>query len=207
MNQVLFKKFYDETIEPIAINVYNNNTADIRYRENLDGVYEEYLNQIALFRLLLKNISGNSQTFTEEQKNTILLDRHKVSSCITNAIIRSRVITSKTIQDDEQNKYNLVESSRMNEHVAVLCGVSCLLQFMAEETDELIIENGIVRLNFPETNNDSRPHYLNSLVRGLYYTNIISNINPLMLAHVFFFIEKYHKQSVELQKLRDMQSP
>jgi hypothetical protein len=172
---------------------------NFRYKPNPDGVYEEYLNQISLFRTLLKHRDSSVQD------NKELLDGHKVAACITAAITKVRIITSGAIEDKHGGLSNLDSSNRMNEQAAVMSGLSCLYEYMlADETNLISPESGTFRAVFPQTTYKSDPkrEYLESLIRALYYTNVTSSVNPLLLAHVFFFIEVYHRQSVELMKLK-----
>lgn len=184
----LFESFYVGNVDVIAKRVIKDNT-EFSYNRNLVGVYEEYLNQKTLLRTLIKNSDINAI----EDKKHILLDGHKVSACITCAVIKVRLITNSHIEDDiNGDRYVLDKSFRLNEQVALLSGLSCLLEFMADDKDNLYVnENDTSRtqLFFPETSYEDRSSYFDSLIRALHYSNIFSNINPLLLSHIFFLLK------------------
>ncbi len=67
MERALFESFYNGNIEPIARKLCENHNGFI-YRENLDGVFEEYLNQRTLLRVLLKD-GVNSESDTNRKSS------------------------------------------------------------------------------------------------------------------------------------------
>lgn len=199
MLRQLFESFYEGNIEKIATQVVSANNG-FSYFRNLDGVYEEYLNQKTMLRYLIK-----SNVDTKEENNSVLLDGHKVAACISCAIIKVRLIVNNHIEDSDDNAYSLDKSYRLNEQVALLSGLSCLLEYMADDEEFLYSEESDkskTKLIFPKTKYEERSKYLDSLVRALYYSNTLSNINPLLLAHIYFMIEQYHRKCVELNELK-----
>lgn len=199
MQKELFRNFYEGVIEAIAKQVVSNNEG-FTYTRNLEGVYEEYLNQKTALKYLIK-----SDVVAKDDKKKILLDGHKVAACITNAIIRVRLVTSCETDDLDSDMFALDSSNRLNEQVALLCGLNCLLEYMSEEKEYLYSDDRDhtkTQLIFPKTRYEDLSGYLDSLVRGLYYSNVISNINPLLLSHIFFMIEQYHRKCVELQEYK-----
>lgn len=197
MHRQLFEKFYKESVEKIAKQIVSDNQG-FSYRCNLDGVYEEYLNQRTALRYLVKSTS-----VLNKENGSLLLDGHKVSSCITCAITKVRLIVNEHIDDTEKSMYSLNKSNRLNEQLAVLSGLSCLLAYMIEDKECLYVDEADkIELTFPQTKYPKRSEYLDSLVRGLYYSNLLSNINPLLLSHIYFMIEQYHRKSVELEKMK-----
>ncbi len=202
MLRYLFENFYEGNIDKIAAQVVKENK-EFYYKKNLDGVYEEYLNQKTALRYLIKNNADNDQC-----DDFVLLDGHKVSACITCAIVKVRLIVSSNIEDGNDNFYSLDKSYRMNEQVALLSGLSCLLEYMADNKKNLFsdeIDKTKTKLILPRTNYEERSKYLDSLVRALYYSNLVSNVNPLLLSHIFYMIEQYHRKSVELNNLKKIQ--
>ncbi|MGN9126525.1 hypothetical protein ACTM97_08990 [Oliverpabstia intestinalis] len=196
MLRQLFESFYEGNIDKIATRVIANNEG-FTYIKNLDGVYEEYLNQKTMLRYLIKSKVNNGK-----DENAILLDGHKVAACITCAIVKVRLIVNNHVEDSDGNIYSLDKSYRMNEQVALLSGLSCLLEYMAENKEFLYsdeLDTNKTKLIFPKTHYVDRSDYLDSLVRALYYSNILSNINPLLLSHIYYMIEEYHRKSVELE--------
>lgn len=200
MHRQLFEKFYNEAIQVIANEIIRRNS-EFSFKNNLDGVYEEYLNQRTALRYLIK-----SDSMLDRENGSILLDGHKVSACITCAIIKVRLITCSQINDSENEMYSLSKANRMNEQLALLSGLTCLLSYMAEEQPHLYPRSQSdkkIKLILPETKYQNRSTYLDSLVRGLYYSNLISTINPLLLSHIYFMIEQYHRKCVELEDAKN----
>ncbi len=195
MERNLFEQFYDRIVDKIAEKVVKEHP-EFEYTRNLDGVYEEYLNQKTLLHMLLKSSAGDEKD---------LLDGHKVSACITCAIIKVRVITCKKVEDSADKPYSLTESFRLNEQIALLSGLSCLLAFMKDNPERLYLD-GVGTTDFqlilPKTFYSERASYLDSLIRALYYSNLFACVNPLLLAHIFFLIEANHRNEIELAELR-----
>ena len=203
MQRQLFESFYKHTIETIALEVLKANK-EFEYKDNLNGVYEEYLNQRTALKYLIK---GNpiAQGETNQIPGAPLLYGHKVAACITCAIIKVRIIVSDKVAESDDQMYLLDKSNRLNEQVALLCGLSCLLMYMMEDKTHLFSSEAgseeNIQLSFPKTKYPERSSYLDSLVRGLYYSNLISNINPLLLSHIYFMIDAYHRKCIEIKEL------
>ena len=206
MIRFLFESFYIENIERIAKEICAVHDC-LDYAPNLGGVYEEYLNQRTLLKALIKK-----KEKIEGGKAPDLLDGHKVAACITCAIIKVRLVSSSETEDDELKEddepkkvFRLESSNRMNEQIALLSGLSCLVAYMiANKTNLYPIgkTSGKVDLRFPETNYPGKPPYIDSLIRALYYSNTLSVNNPLLLAHIFFFIERHHRTLIELENIK-----
>jgi hypothetical protein len=208
MERAVFKSFYDATVLPLRDKMCEGMEKNgIKPIDNFEGVYEEYLNQKTLLKLLIKK-EGN-----EEDKNN-RLDRHKISACITAAIIKTRLIRDINVNDKKDDAYLLRDSNRMNEQLAFYCGMGNLIAFMADESDDNIqeLKNGF--FHFPKTNHSveriDRNHqtngeqdYKDSIIRALYYSNTMSGIQTLMLSNIFFLLEAYHKQTCELNKIKN----
>lgn len=198
MLRQLFESFYRGNIEIIAQEIADKNE-NITYIANLNGVYEEYLNQKTALKRIIKSV--NEQTDNLE----ILLDGHKVAACITCAIIRVHLLVDNSCDDEGDSSYSLDKSNRLNEQLAVLSGLSCLLEYMKAD-DEFLCPEGMdtskTSFIFPKTKYEDRSKYLDSLIRGLYYSNIVSNINPLLVSHIFFMIEQFHRKCIELDDLK-----
>lgn len=195
MRSDLFEKFYNDSISVIASELISRHPG-YKYVSNQKGVYEEYLNQKTMLRTLIKNGADD-----HTQQN--LLDGHKIAACITCALIKLRLIFLNDVTDDPdaQKPYMLDSASRMNEQFSLLCGLSCLLAFMKDDPTNLYPdgqESEKIDLILPKTYYEGRSDYLSSLTRALYYSNILSCINPLLLSNIFFLLDKYHRRSVEL---------
>lgn len=203
MKREFFETFYTTSVDRLGKELADKHP-EFEYKANLNGVYEEYLNQRTALRYLIK-----SESMERKDKEALLLDGHKVSACLTCAIIKVRLMVCKEINDTDEKAYSLSESNRMNEQLAVLCGLACLISFMMENEENLFADNEDrkrVSLRLPETNYNDRSEYLDSLIRGLYYSNLISTINPLMLSDIFFMIEKYHRKCIEFENFKTSNS-
>jgi hypothetical protein len=153
----------------------------------------------------LKNGGGYNDSISttkNHDENDDLLDGHKVSACITAAIIKTRIINSKLLEDSDDNEFTLLNSNRMNEQVAMLSGISCLLEYMADDRENLCLptEDKVV-LRLPKTKYEDRSSYLDSIIRALYYTNLTNGMSTLLLSNIFFFIERYHRKCIESELL------
>jgi hypothetical protein len=196
MKYELFESFYNGNIEDIAKAVCKEHE-DFCYQANVKGVFEEYLNQKTFLRQIIKDENENSSSGD-------LLDGHKIAACITVAIQKVRIIQNTKAEDSDEERFELSKSTRMNDQVALLSGISCLLEYMAvDKTDLMLDSENKICLRFPQTDYEKSSKYLDSLNRALYYTNVISSTNTLLLANIFYFIEKYHRQSIKLEKLQD----
>lgn len=210
MERKLFEDFYCATVDVLANRIVSyekkqtkNNQTRVEYHRNLDGVYEEYLNQRTLLRTVIKNSKLDAA-----DEGEILLDGHKVAACLTCAIIKVRLLTSPQICDGgvkEDGAYKLDRAYRRNEQLALLCGLSCLFGFMAERPEHLYVDtNNHTKTDiiFPETFYPERSSYLDSLVRALFYSNTFSNINPLLLSHIYYQIDAFHRKCVEFKEYK-----
>jgi hypothetical protein len=208
MEREVFQRFYDATVLPLRDKMCEGKEKEgIKPIDNFEGVYEEYLNQKTLLKFLLKK-EGKDETDKNDR-----IDRHKISACVTAAIIKTRLIGDTKVNDRSTDEYLLRDSNRMNEQLAFYCGMSNLVAYMADESDDNIqeLKDGI--FYFPKTNHSveriDRNHqaqgeqdYKDSIIRALYYSNTMSGIQTLMLSNIFFLLEAYHKQTCELNKIK-----
>jgi hypothetical protein len=192
-----FKDYFDNTVTVLADKICEENPS-FHFTKKFDGLYEEYLNQRTLLKLLIKKIDD-----PPEKRN---LDRHKVAACITIAVMKTRLLYIDDI-DDVNDSYSLGKASRMNEQLAFLCGLNLLISYMVEDPEiDAKIKNKLGDFKFPETryekynkNKEEGKHkrYIDSMIRGLYYSNISSGFPILLLSNIFFLLEEYHKLSCE----------
>jgi hypothetical protein len=180
VNRKDFKKFYEGTVLKIA-SAMKTERDDIVFIDNFGGLYEEYLNQ----RTLLKFIF-------EKQNSNELLDRHKVSACITVALMKVRLLNYNNL--DDNNDYSLSKSKRMNEQLAFFAGMHNMLLYMAKDNKNIALLHNFI---FPETRYINDSTYIDSIVRGLYYSNTLSGFPTLLIANIFFLLESYHKLRVK----------
>jgi len=209
MEKKVFKIFYDNTIIPLRDMMCNEEFKSV---DNFEGVYEEYQNQKTLLKLLLKNEDKENPDDINNK-----LDRHKISACISVAILKTRLIYDINADDNENEKreYFLYNSNRMNEQLAFYCGMSNLIAFMADESENDEDIKDIKNFHLPKTSynadrlgrdkkkiGDLKQNYIDSIIRGLYYTNTMSGVQTLLLSNIFFLLEAYHKQACELNKIK-----
>jgi hypothetical protein len=181
MNKKIFRNFYEVTIRKIANTICETNE-NFSFVDNFDGLFAEYLNQKTLLKFIF-------------EKND-LLDRHKISACITVALMRIRLLYDRNI-DDIDNNYSLTTSSRMNEQLAFLSGLDVLVSYIKtdDKTDDRVkeyLKNGI--FCFPKTNYPEKSEYLDSIIRALYYSNTLSGFQTLLISNIFFLLEKYNEK-------------
>ena len=197
MERKEFKDFFDNTVSILATRICDKNSG-VNFTKNIDGLFEEYLNQRTSLKLLIKNMDD-----PPEKKR---LDRHKIAACITVAIMKTRLLYQDNI-DDVNNSYSLAKASRMNEQLAFLCGLNLLISYMLEDPEiDSKIKDTLDDFKFPKTryekkkeNDDNNEYkyvkYTDSIIRGLYYSNISSGFSILLLSNIFFLLEEYHKLS------------
>jgi hypothetical protein len=192
-----FKDYFDNTVTILADKICEENPS-FHFINKFDGLFEEYLNQRTLLKLLIKKMDD-----PPEKRN---LDRHKVAACITVAVMKTRLLYIDDI-DDVNESYTLGKASRMNEQLAFLCGLNLLISYMLEDPDiDTKIKDKLGDFKFPKTRyekyNENKEEgkyirYIDSMIRGLYYTNISSGFPILLLSNIFFLLEEYHKLSCE----------
>ncbi|MDR1149598.1 MAG: hypothetical protein LBK66_13300 [Spirochaetaceae bacterium] len=176
--------YYNGIVIPIAEGICKDNS-NLEFTSNLDGVYEEYLKQKALIKLLVKNANDGAE-YT-------LLDRHKIAACLTTAVMKTQLLHPDNI-DDANNDYSLLESSRVNAQLAFLTGLNIIICFMIEENPSL--KETFEDFKLPKPRYQST--YLDSTIRALYFSDVTSGFSPLLLSNIFFLLEEYHKLSCSL---------
>lgn len=207
MERALFEKLYNKSIEEIAKNLCEKHKEKgFRYVRNFEGVYEAFLNQWHYLRWLLKNETCSTESLTQEAAAQTLLDDHKTGAAITAAISQVRIVVNENIKD-EHHTYDIHNSNRLNEQVAILCGISYLISNMLEDPKHLKVnDSDAFEILWPDTCDRTPSNggnkYLDSLIRGVYYSSISSRTDPILLAHIYFLIEQYHRKSVELEQLK-----
>lgn len=178
MNKVDFLDFYDNVVKKLGLRLENENK-QFHFCDNPNSLYEEYLNQKTILRILYDKKDGDERT---------LLDRHKVGACMTSAIIKVRLL-SGNIETD--NSFNVSSASRINEQLAFMSAWELFLGFIRlhrEETDK--------NYKLPDTyHNDS---FLDTFTRSLFFANQLNSLSTPLIANIFFLLEKYFE--VEEQK-------
>ena len=126
MNEIDFLEFYNGVVKKLGVHL-ENEYRQFRFCDNPDSLYEEYLNQKTILRVLYQKKNGESKT---------LLDRHKVCACMTAAIIKVRLVSGNIQTDDG---FSLSAASRINEQLAFMSTWELFLGFIRlhkEETDK-----------------------------------------------------------------------
>lgn len=171
MNKTDFMLFYDSVVKKIGIRLQGE-YEQFQFNDNPTSLYEEYLNQKTMLRILYEKKEGENKT---------LLDRHKVCACVTVAIIKVRLI-SGDIQTDKS--FTLSSASRVNEQLAFMSAWELFL--------------GFIRLHREETNNDYKlpdtyhnVSFLDTFTRSLFLANQLNSLSTPLIANIFFLLEKY----------------
>lgn len=169
-----FNVFYENTIERHAKLFVEKNDGYAFCESSADRIYEEYLNQKTLMRLILGKNS-------KEQ----LLDRHKVCAAMTVAILKCRPIACKRINDEDAS-FKLSDACMINEQLAFYCSWSLLIGFLQAADKNIKKEKFVLP---PTTHNDN---FVNTFTRSLFVANIQNSLSPELIANVYFLLEIYN---------------
>ena len=166
---------------------------------NPEALYYEYLDQKTALKYLLRRDPIRTQN---------ALDRHKVSACLTTAITRVRMLddlkfdeTRNDNSSELKDTYNVHRDSfRGNEQLAFFSGIAVLSMYMASKgshnkSDHAKIVDAlnsgfVYPMSMHGTESDPKT-YLGSMIRGLYYSKISYGLNPILLANIFFLLERH----------------
>lgn len=178
MNKIEFLNFYGNVIKRLGLRL-ENEYKQFHFCDNPNSLYEEYLNQKTMLRILYDKKDGEEKT---------LLDRHKVCACMTSAIIKVRLL-SGDIETD--SGFLLSSASRVNEQLAFMSAWELFLGFI-----RLHREENEQNYKLPTTyHNDS---FLDTFTRSLFFANQLNSLSTPLIANIFFLLEKYFE--VEEQK-------
>ncbi len=145
------------------------------------------------------------------KKNTINIDRHKVSACIMKSILTAKPLfiplckKIKFLCSSASSLHSIIDSEikticnedklqdiekyyiYLNEYLAVSVAVSILDGYIMSDEDEDRFKHHIVMPEpFPKPDED----YLLDVCIGLYYSGV-KGFNPITYANVLFLWEKY----------------
>jgi len=171
MNKNDFTEFYNKVVRVLASRLVEKHT-QFRFCDNPDSLYEEYLNQKTMLRILYEKDSIDKKT---------LLDRHKVCACMTVAIIKVRLL-SGSIKSD--NGFELSNASRINEQLAFMSAWELFLGFVrlhGEEKDR----------NYCLPNTFHNDSFLDTITRSFFFANQLNSLSAPLIANIFFLLEKY----------------
>lgn len=168
-----FNDFYDSTIKRHAQQFVEKNKG-YAFQDSADRIYEEYLNQKTLMRMIL-----------EKNDSHQLLDRHKVCAAMTVAILKCRPITCNGI-NDINGSFKLSEACTVNEQLAFYCSWSLLIGFI-QAADQCAAGGKFV---LPPTNHND--NFVNTFTRSLFAANVQNSLSPELLANIYFLLEIYN---------------
>ena len=168
-----FNEFYDKTVKKYAEEFVRHNP-DYCFHDNAGRIYEEYINQKTLMKVILDKRGKES-----------LLDRHKVCAAMTVAILKSRPLICNTIEDKD-GSFKLSKSSKINEQIAFYSSWTLLLSFLEAAENAKKLESYV----FPKTfHNDD---FVDTFTRALFLANVQNSLYPELLANIYFLLEKYN---------------
>ncbi|MCH5269076.1 MAG: hypothetical protein J1E62_12165 [Lachnospiraceae bacterium] len=168
-----FNDFYINTIKRHAQLFIEKNKGYL-FHESADRIYEEYLNQKTLMRLVLEKNNANQ-----------LLDRHKVCAAMNVAILKCRPITCERINDDS-GSFKLSDACTINEQLAFYSAWSLLIGFIQAANKDTEKREFVL----PPTNHND--NFINTFTRSLFVANVQNSLSPELLANVYFLLESYN---------------
>lgn len=170
MNKSDFLIFYNSVVKLLA-NKFVNKYKEFMFYDNPDSLYEEYLNQKTILKILYEKNSPNHE----------LLDRHKVCACMTVSMIKIRLLSSKL---DTDEGFNISKASRVNEQLAFMCSWELFKGFIV-----LHKKNDQQKFKLPETFHNIS--FLDTITRSLFFSNQLNSLSTPLIANIFFLLEKY----------------
>ena len=179
MTKLEFIEFYDQVIKILGTRFVDEYPGFV-FCDNPSSLYEEYLNQKTMLRVLYDK---------ENTPDKTLLDRHKVCACMTAAIIKVRLLSSNLNSDDG---FALSNASRINEQLAFMSTWELFKGFIilhGEKQDQ----------NYELPNTYHNVSFLDTITRSLFFSNQLNSLSTPLIANIFFLLEKY----CELQKKQD----
>lgn len=185
MNKIEFIKFYKSVVKKLGVQ-FAREYEQFHFCDNPNSLYEEYLNQKTMLRILYEKKDGADRA---------LLDRHKVCACMTVAIAKVRLL-SGDIQND--SSFTLSSASRINEQLAFMSAWELFLGFIKLHKKET---NKISNYKLPDTyHNES---FLDTVTRSLFFANQLNSLSTPLIANIFFLLEKYFETEEQNNILKD----
>lgn len=180
MNKVDFLDFYNEVVKKLALN-FTEKYKQFQFCDNFKAVYEEYINQKTMLRILYEK---------HDEGERELLDRHKVCACMTVAIIKVRLLNSNI---DTDAGVELSNASRVNEQLAFMSAWELFLGFVRlhREAEDKVYE-------LPETYHNTS--FLDTITRSLFFANQLNTLSTPLIANIFYLLEKYCEMDSKLQE-------
>ena len=166
-----FLNFYDNVILKLGRR-FEKEYPEFSFCSNPSSLYEEYLNQKTMLRILYKK---------EEGINKTLLDRHKVCACMTVAIIKVRLLSNNI---DSDSGFELSNASKINEQLAFLSAWELFKGFIMLH-ENLKYKN----IDLPKTYHNVS--FMDTITRSLFLANQLNTLSTPLIANIFFLLEKY----------------
>lgn len=164
-----FIGFYDEVVKVLGSR-FSEEYPEFHFCDNPHSLYEEYLNQKTLLRVL----------YGKEPMEEALLDRHKVCACMTAAIIKVRLLSSNISSD---SGFSLSAASRINEQLAFMSVWELFKGFIILHQED----NKTYKL--PDTYHNVS--FLDTFTRSLFFANQLNSLSTPLIANIFYLLEKY----------------
>lgn len=172
MTKLDFLEFYNNVVKVLGER-FEKEHPKFTFCDNSSSLYEEYLNQKTMLRILYRK---------ENKPDKALLDRHKVCACMLVAIIKVRLLSSNLDTDDG---FELSNSSKINEQLAFLSTWELFKGFL--------ILHGYKEMNasyeLPETFHNAS--MIDTITRSLFFANQLNSLSTPLIANIFFLLEKY----------------
>lgn len=171
MTKLEFIEFYNQVVKILGTR-FENEYPEFVFYDNPSSLYEEYLNQKTMLRVLYGK---------ENKPDKMLLDRHKVCACMVVAIIKVRLLSSSLSSDDG---FELSNASRINEQLAFMSTWELFKGFIilhGEEQDK--------NYELPQTFHNVS--FLDTITRTLFFANQLNSLSTPLIANIFFLLEKY----------------
>ena len=171
MKKINFIEFYDTVVKELGQR-FAQEYPQFRFVDSADSLYEEYLTQKTLLRMMYEK---------DKPGETRLLDRHKVCACMTTAIIKLRLISNTSIVDD--TGYSIMAASKVNEQLAFMSAWELF--------------KGFVRINKEDHEHWELPityhnaSFLDTITRSLFFANQTNSLSVPLIANIFFLLERY----------------
>lgn len=177
MTKLEFLEFYDQVVKGLGKR-FEEEYPEYVFCDNSSSLYEEYLNQKTMLRVLYGK---------EDKPEKMLLDRHKVCACMTVAIVKVRLLSSKL---DTDKGFELSIASRINEQLAFMSTWELFKGFV-------LLHGEYERKNFelPETFHNGT--FLDTITRSLFYANQLNSLSTPLIANIFYLLEMYCNAKTE----------
>lgn len=172
MTKVEFLDFYNLVIRELGKR-FERDYPEFTFCDNASSLYEEYINQKTMLRMLYEKQESPSET---------LLDRHKVCACMVVAIIKVRLLNCN-LQTDKS--FLLSNSSKINEQLAFMSAWELFKGFIIEHRKENDMDN----YDLPQTYHNAS--FLDTITRSLFFSNQLNSLSTPLIANIFFLLEKY----------------